>query len=212
MTNGPTIINQTAWEIGILAQRLVAGYYTHMAALYVAADSRAGVLAPGVEPGQMVPVLRVPRDDGTYHVFHFSHFLAEVSNPQLAEDFKRAWLANSLLMLGDKLGEAGYYNRAPDEEPEAELVRHLRNGIAHGNKFRMRGKDIVDPKTARLRCPAHNRRYTKALTMREYVVDTDLNGTTVLFDYGGPATVLDILTALGWHLTRTAHGFSVGTA
>jgi hypothetical protein len=75
----------------------------------------------------------------------------------------------------------------------------------------MRG-DVIDPKTSRLKLPAHNRRYTKALTMREYVVDTSLNGTKVLFDYGGPAAILDILTALGWHLTRTACGFAIGSA
>jgi hypothetical protein len=211
MTNGAPLINQTAWDIGIFAQRLVGEYYTHMAALHVAGDPRAAVLAPPIEPGQAVSVLRVPRDDGTYHTFHFSHFLSQVREPLLVDDFKQAWLANTLLTIGDQLGANGYFNRAPEAEPEAELVRHLRNGIAHKNQFSFHEK-VIDPKSGRLKRPAHNRRYTKALTMREYVVDTHLKGSKVLFDYGGPAAILDILTALGWHLTRTARGFAVGSA
>jgi hypothetical protein len=209
--NAPPIINQVAWEIGRLAQRLVGEYYTHMAALHVAADPRAEALAPPLEPSYPVPVLHVPRDDGTHHTFWFNHFLSQVREPQLAEDFKRAWLANSLLTVGDALGAAHYFNRAPGAEPEAELIRHLRNGIAHGNEFSMRG-DVIDSSTGRLKLPAHNRRYARVLSMREYEVDTHLNGSAVLFDYGGPAAILDILTALGWHLTRTAHGFPIGTA
>jgi hypothetical protein len=209
--NAPVIINQVAWDIGRLAQRMVGEYYTHMAALHVAADPGATALAPPIEPGQSFPVLHVPRDDGTQHTFLFKHFLDNIREPQLIEDFKRAWLASSLLRVGDELGAHGYFNQSPEAEPEAELIRHLRNGIAHGNEFSMRG-DVIDPKTGCLRLPAHNRRYTKVLSMREYAVDTQLNGNNVLFDYGGPAAILDILTALGWHLTRTACGFAIGTA
>jgi len=209
--NAPQIVDQVAWDVGRLAQRLAEGYYTHMAALHVAADPRAAALAPPLEPGPATPVLHVPRGDGTNHSFSFDHFLGQVREPQLVEDFKRAWLASSLLTVGDALGVARYFNRAAEAEPEAELVRHLRNGIAHGNKFSMRG-DVIDPNTSRLKLPAHNRRYATVLNMREYAVDTHLNGSKVLFDYGGPAVILDILTTLGWHLTRTAHGFPVGSA
>jgi len=72
--NTPAIVNQVAWDIGRLAQRLMEEYYTHMAALHVAADPRAATLAPRLEPGQAVPVLHVPRDDGTYRTFWFDHF------------------------------------------------------------------------------------------------------------------------------------------
>jgi hypothetical protein len=200
----PPIIDQAAWDVGVMAQRLASEYYTHVAALHVAADPRATTFAPPVEPGEMVSVLRVPRDDGTCHKFAFDHFIADVKKPELLEDFKRSWLASSLLRIGDALGEHDYFHHAP----EAELVRHLRNGVAHKNRlhFEMKNKKVVDPITGKLRYPAHNRRYTKALTMREYVIDTDLQGDAVLFDYGGPAAILDILTALGWHLTWSARG------
>jgi hypothetical protein len=86
--NAPAIINQIAWDIGRLAQRLMEEYYTHMAALHVAGDPRAAAFAPPPEPGQAVSVLHVPRDDGTYHTFRFEHFLGRVREPQLVEDFK----------------------------------------------------------------------------------------------------------------------------
>jgi hypothetical protein len=203
-STAPPIIDQAAWDVGVMAQRLASEYYTHIAALHVAADPRAATFAPPVEPGEMVSVLRVPRDDGTCHKFAFDHFVADVKKPELLEDFKRSWLASSLLRIGDAFGEHDYFQHAP----EAELVRHLRNGVAHKNRlhFEMKNKRVVDPITGKLRYPAHNRRYTKALTMREYVIDTDLEGDAVLFDYGGPAAILDILTALGWHLTWSARG------
>jgi hypothetical protein len=198
----PPIINQAAYDVGVMVQRLAEEYYTHIAALHVAADPRAAAFAAPVESGELVPVLRVPRDDGTRQKFDFHHFLAAVKTPELLEDFKQAWLASSLLRIGDALGENGYFGHAP----EAELVRHLRNGIAHKNRFTFKGGNVVDRKSSQLKYPAHNRRYTKALTMREYAIDTHLKGNAVLFDYGGPAAILDILTALGWHLMWSARG------
>lgn len=60
-------------------------------------------------------------------------------------------------------------NQEPEAEPEAELIRHLRNGIAHGNKFSMRG-DVIDPKTGCLRLPAHNAGVFVERRMRRKVV------------------------------------------
>ena len=143
MTNrAPPIINQAAWDVGVMAQRFASAYCTHIAALYVAADPRATTFAPAVEPDESVSVLRVPRDDGTHHKFAFDHFLAEVRRPELLEDLKRSWLASSLLTIGDALGQHEYFQHAP----EAELIRHLRNGVAHKNRFhfRMNDKRVVD--------------------------------------------------------------------
>jgi hypothetical protein len=197
----PPIIDQAAYDVGVMAQRLAEEYYTHIAALYVAANPRAAAFAPPLESGESVPILQVPRSDGTYHKFDFHHYLAAVENPGLREDFDQAWLASSLLRIGDALGKNGYFGHAP----EAELVRHLRNGIAHRNRFTFKC-NVIDRKSGKLKYPAHNRRYTEALTMREYAIDTHLAGNAVLFDYGGPADILDILTALGWHLRWSAQG------
>jgi hypothetical protein len=201
------IVDQAAWDVGCHAQRLVGDYYTHMAALHVASDPRAANFAPPLRPGQQVPLLDVPRGDGTNHTFHFNHFLKLVRDPQLTGDFKKAWLASSLLTIGDTLGTHNYFGHAP----EAELIRHLRNGVAHKNRFAFH-PSVIERRSGLLRHPAHNRRYTTVLTMREYTIDTHLQGTEVLFGYGGAAVLLDILTCLGWHLTRTGTGFAPGTA
>jgi hypothetical protein len=140
-------------------------------------------------------------------MFDFRHYLQKVAEPELYEDFKRAWLSSALLRIGDALGEHGYFGHAP----EAELVRHLRNGIAHRNRFTFHGA-VINKQSGLLRYPAHNERYKAALSMRTYAIDTHLEGKGVLFDFAAPAAVLDILTTLGWHLTRTACGFEVGTA
>ena len=202
-----SVINKDAWDVGIFVQRLANEYFTHMAALHVASDPRVLEFAPPIEPGQVVPILRVERGDGTRVSFSFSHYLDKVRDTDLTEDFKRAWLSSSLLRIGDALGEHGYFGHAP----EAELVRHLRNGVAHHNRFSFH-PNVIDKNSGLLRYPAHNRRYCAALSMNEYCIDTHLQNTGVLFDFGGPAAILDILIALGWHLTRTACGYAVGTA
>ena len=88
----PPIIDQAAYDVGVMVQRLVEEYYTHIAALHVAADPRAAAFAPPVESGELVPVLRVPRDDGTYQKFDFHHFLAALKTPELLEDFSKLGL------------------------------------------------------------------------------------------------------------------------
>jgi hypothetical protein len=139
--------NQAAFEVGQLAQRMAVGYFAHKAAIAVATDPRAKNLVQSVQPSFIVPVGYVTRKDGTQHVFHFDHFLDQArDDPAMAHDFEHMWLAGSLLAVGDALSMHGYFDRAP----ALELVRHLRNGIAHGNTFRM------DNAQSLAKFPAHN--------------------------------------------------------
>jgi hypothetical protein len=141
-------VNQAAFDAGQLAERLAQGYYSHLAAIAVATDPRAVQLAPRIRPGHVVPVADVERKDGTAHVFHFLHFLALAgSDAIVAEELERIWLTGALLRLGDVLAKHQYFDRAP----ELELLRHLRNGIAHGNRFR------IDNPGSLVNYPAHNR-------------------------------------------------------
>ena len=127
-----TKVNQAAFDIGQLAERLYQGYYLHSAMLEVAKHPNAERLAPSPEPGQFVPVGRVHRRDGSSHVYHFNHYLAWANNNSLvADDLVRVWLVGALLRLGDELARHDYFDHAP----ELELLRHLRNGVAHGNRF-----------------------------------------------------------------------------
>jgi hypothetical protein len=115
------IVNQAAFDIGQMTERMVQGYFMHLAAIQVAKDPRAVALSPNVEPGQIVPVAYVARKDGTRHVFHFTHFLAQAgSNPAMVGDLDRVWLVGALLALGDgdplrpkesDLSQAGVFER-----------------------------------------------------------------------------------------------------
>src|SRR5262245_52702875 len=125
-------VNQAAFDAGQLAERMAQGYFVHVAAIEVATDPRASALAPIIEAGQYVPVGYVSRKDGTRHAFHFQHFLDQArTNSAIVDDLARTWLVGALLAVGDVLDQNDYFDHAP----ELELLRDLRNGIAHGNKF-----------------------------------------------------------------------------
>lgn len=197
----PTVVNPAAVEVAKLAQTMVSQFSSHHAAMYVARDKRAEMFAPPIEPGQIVPVLRIPRRDGNQIVLWFNHFLAEGRKPEVMKDFDRVWLIGALLSVGDALGDNRYFNHAP----EAEVIRHLRNGIAHGNHFEFH-RSVIDAATGKLKYPANIFRYAARQQMPRHEIDVHLQGTEVLWTWGGPDAILDCLTVLGVHLWHVGHG------
>lgn len=197
-THNRTMKNPVTVEIGQMAHRLADGYFVHLAAMQIATDPRAVALSPPVQPGQLVPISDVYRKDGTRLTYHFTHFLALArTNPQMAEDLKRLWFVGALLTLGDALADQRYFDRAP----ELELVRHLRNGVAHGNTF-----DIRDPSQLANR-PAHNGlAWVKSDTKKVFEVTPNLHGKPVLFDFMGPGDVLDLLSSVSIYLINMGYG------
>lgn len=190
--------NQAAFDTGQLVERLTQGYYSHVAAISIATDPRATLLAPQTRLGQIVPVSDVKRKDGTAHVFDFLHFLSLVqSDVLIAGELERVWFAGTLLRVGDALAQHNYFDRAP----ELELLRHMRNGIAHGNRFR------IDNPSSLARYPAHNRlAWIKSDLNVVFEIDPSLNGTDVLFAFMGPGDVLDLLMSVGLYLIRMGNG------
>lgn len=53
------------------------------------------------------------------------------SNPQARIDFLRNLTAAIIISVGDAIARNQYFDR----DPAIEFLRHLRNGIAHGNRF-----------------------------------------------------------------------------
>jgi hypothetical protein len=133
--------NPAAHEIMTLIERLIMQYNSHFVAMLVARDPRSASLAPPVENGKMVPLFRLP--DGT--MAHFHHYLSECRNNETQKDFDSVWLVGALLTVDDKIKRKGYFGHAP----EAEMVRHLRNGVAHGNRFKFYSK-VINPATGKL--------------------------------------------------------------
>jgi hypothetical protein len=80
-------------------------------------------------------------------------------------------------------------NRAP----LLELIRHLRNGVAHGNSFEIKDAGRL------LKFPAHNR---AAVTKRDvFEITKRIDGKNVLFDFIEAADVLDVLMSIEFYLT-----------
>jgi hypothetical protein len=197
--------NQAAFDAGKLAERLAGGYYAYIAALQVATDPLAKTLATNIPAGQIVPVGFVKRKDGTHHVFHFHHYLDYArSNEQMANDLPRAWLVGSLLAIGDALSNSRYFDRAP----ELELLRHLRNGVAHGNRFHFgSGKSLKKSLERLQRHPAHNRlAWIRDDNKSEFEIVGALAGRPILFDFMGPGDILDLIMSVGLYLIRMGNG------
>jgi len=121
--------------------------------------------------------------------------------PETRRDFDRVWLMGALLTVGDALRDNGYFDHAP----EAEIIRHLRNGIAHGNHFRF-DDAVKDKTTGKLKHPANIFRYSARQSMPKHEIDTNLQGAEVLWGWGGPDAIIDCLTVLGVHLWNVGHG------
>jgi hypothetical protein len=186
------------FSVGQLAQDLASGYYAHAAAIAIARNPRAAILAPPTLPGHLVPIGLVGRKDGTEHAFDFRLFL-ERGALDLADQFDRVWLTGALLELGDALAAERYFDRAP----VLELIYHLRNGIAHGNRITI---DSHGRKRLTL-YPAHNRQaLIRGDKLAEFEIGPGLNGSAVLFDLMGPADVLDLFMSVADHLLRIADG------
>lgn len=188
------MLNDELFEVGTLAQQLVHGYYTHIAAVQVAGHAMAENMGPESIPGTSTSVGFVTRKDGSYHAFDFKHYLRRVVHDRaIEEELPRIWLAGSLLRLGDALTRYQYFDRAPI----LEMIRHLRNGVAHGNHFRIDNANILR------NYPAHTKQaLVKSDTGKEFEILPSLNGQAVFFDYMGPADVLDVFLSAGLYLLR----------
>jgi hypothetical protein len=65
---------------------------------------------------------------------------------------------------------------------------------------------VIDRATGKLKHPANISRYAARQVMPVHEVDTNLQGTEVLFAWGGPDAIVDCLTVLGIHLWNVGHG------
>jgi hypothetical protein len=157
-------------------------------------DPRAAALIPPTQPGHVVPVGTVPTKSGFQGAFHWPHFLAEAQKPEIAAEVDHAFIAGALLTLGDELSRHRYFDRAP----ELELVRHLRNGVAHGNPFEIR-------QPAQLaKYPAHY--HAAASGLCDFDVTPSHHGQPVRFDFMEAGDVIALLGAVGVYLIRMGNG------
>jgi hypothetical protein len=110
------------------ARRLASGYYAFLVAQLVAANPKSINSLPPHPTGE------IKRKDGTAHTLDLRHYLDLFRKDRdLQSEVLRSWAMGALLTLGDELSAHDYFDRAP----MLELLYHLRNGVAHGNRFNL---------------------------------------------------------------------------
>jgi hypothetical protein len=197
-------------RVGQLAQALNEGYMAFAATDSFIRHPYAADALDRIETAHqgpsLVPTQPIFRTDGTAHFFQVLHALRTITNkPDYRETYDRVWLGGAVLTLGDELARNGYFDKAPD----LEFVRHLRNGVAHGNRFHF------SPKEPRL--PAHftgpaerllpdGVTATPAGDVHTFEITRSLQGTTLLFDFMGPGDICDLLIFVSWRLIRIGNG------
>ncbi len=191
--------NPEAEIVSKLALDLVTGYYAYVSAISIAMDIRSDKLIPEVLPNQIVPVGFVKsKCDPLAHSFNFKFYLEQArENKFVINQLERVYLSGALLSIGDALIDHKYFNDF--HSPIFQLIRHLRNGIAHGNKFDIRNpQELIDH-------PAHDR-VPQNHNPTKFQITHELNGTNVLFDFMEPGDILNTLHQVGFHLMDLACG------
>jgi hypothetical protein len=188
-------VDPTRLSVGRMAQNLASGYYAFLVAHLVAVNPQSINSLPPAKVLGHDPTGEIKRKDGTFHTLNLRFYLDLLRADQsLQGDFLRAWAMGAILMLGDKLKSHHYFDKAPI----LELVYHLRNGMAHGNRFKIddRGKKRLAKREA------HNRHAAvKSPLGTVYEIAPNLTGP-VLFDFMGAADVIDLLQSVEVHLSR----------
>jgi hypothetical protein len=180
-----------AHEVSLLAQRLSEGYLAYNAAIKTAQDPRSVYLIPEKKTGEIVPTGSIKSKDGQrYTTYHFSHYLERArTDPAIIEELNHIWFTGAFLNLGDALSRNNYFNRCP----VLELIRHLRHGIAHGNRFNIKVPESL------IKYPANNFNLMADIAL-QLEIKHELNGTKVLFDFLGPGDAYALLQSVHLYL------------
>jgi len=185
--------NTTLLDVSRTAHRLTQGYYSFVVAHYVAVNPFAINLLPPAKALGSNPTGELARKDGTAHELDLRFYLDLLREDRdLQRSFLHTWAMGALSILGDELATYSYFDHAPI----LELVYHLRNGVAHGNRF-----NLTEPGKVRLKkYPAHNMNAAvKSPNETLFEITPTLSGP-VLFDFIGAADVIDVLQSVERHL------------
>ena len=207
---------QKAFDVGRLASHLLDGYLAFASAAsfiasprYVEQAQRAGVAV--MLPGGSVTTQSILRKDGSLGVtYWWDHYLRRlIEDPVHLDTLERTWMAGALLTLGDALATPNdfYLDRGPD----LELIRHLRNGVAHGNRFDVRQGQPSRPAyfygpPSRFQPPDGTVALPPGQVDRYFEVVASISGEPVLFDFMGAGDLCDLLQFVGWRLVRIGNG------
>ena len=173
-----------------MCQDLVAVIFGFDAAITLLSDDRVLNLIPDILPGKFVSVGSLVDRDGTIGAeYHFNYYLHQLrTEPRYWEGTKAIWASSCLIRLGDRLTHHGYFDRSPD----LELIRHLRNAVAHNDKFR------IDSLKKLHQYPAH-----LTAGQRNWKIDFAMNGRP-LYDLFSVSDICSIVQNVGIELNNRA--------
>ena len=186
-----------ALKVGQLAQRLWEEYLAFVTLIESAKHPESVLRVPPAEHGHRVGLGHIYHKDGTPISFWYEYYLTNFRAllDQNRREADRVWLSGALITLGDALADATYFDHAP----ELELVRHMRNAVAHGNRFHIT-RAIPHPAHNRLAIASHSPEST------EYEITPSLHGQSFLFDWMEPGDVVDVFQHVSIYLIRMGNG------
>lgn len=181
-------------RVANLVRTHFASYLAYLAMLEVSRDPRSDLLTPEVVEGASVPTVSVERRNGPdVHLDFRSALQVGRDHVLIRESIDRAYLMGVLLDVGDALARDGLY----DGSPVLEFVYHLRNGIAHGNRFHFTRGGLRRLEER----PAHTRQTVNPRgSISSFEICESLDGDAVLFDFMAPGDVTDLLLCVEEHL------------
>jgi len=187
---------EAAGRVGQVLNDLYVSCYSFSAILAAGADASAR-LGSSIDYTIARPL---PRRNGTAHSYSFQFYLRQAfDHAATAAGMQTTWFASAIVAAADALKPHNYFNRPP----ALEVIYHLRNGIAHGNKF-----DFTPDCRARMAAhPANTEEWAaSSAELTPFHITESLHGSGVLFDYMGPADITDVLIAGHLYLGKLAQG------
>jgi hypothetical protein len=185
-------------------QRLVGlayGYQTYRSAFEIALNPQVLDFVRK-NPGLIDDSGEIPRRKGKGWLYskigwlENEGFLSSLEG-DLEGDLASAWLSGALITAGDLLAKYHYFDR----HPLLEMIRHLRNAVAHGNAFR------IDQGERLSRFPANNQeaKFRGWEGESYFEITPELHSRKFMFDYMAPGDVLDVIASCGFLLQEQAN-------
>ena len=171
---------RTAKEIAEMIDRLQQYYAAISTTLLMLNndDLLRSLHATGHEKGSTI---RLGRKDNSHYenINMWDSIQAVKGNSAFNLDFLRSQLMIIMSWVGHELSSNKYICKTP----ELEFFRHLRNGISHGNTFKLLNGEPHQP-----------------ATFKAFEVTSALNGKQVLFEFMSPGDLFDLFDHVKGHL------------
>ncbi|APZ99103.1 hypothetical protein BWQ93_11825 [Sphingopyxis sp. QXT-31] len=184
-----------AFDVGEVLFELAQGCYAFEAFTYAAASKDAEIAIPALPVGAGASGT-LSRVDGSEHIFDLRYYFELGKDHAFTRDgIARSWYCGVLISAGDLLAAHQYF----DHQPEFELLYHVRNAVAHGNRFH-----ITEAGKKRLeKYPAYLRFYDGS---DRFQLSPDLDHQRILFDFMQAGDVADLLSLVGERLRDLERG------